>query len=222
MITAYLLLVHAAGLALTVFSILRSGQRPQVLLYAFILDYILRLITIEMMGRAIGGRGFSGLRATVPYLTRLPAAGQQSYPVRQGEAHDAPPAAFGSYLLLMTVFTGFAFVLVHVNADKELALDARTFAADLRWGILIALIRWSESLAARSIVLDPAATRAINFGYNTREVTVLAFAVLTSGLIVAIRQGMDLPASGWAVLGPLLAFRALYDFSFAMELRKTA
>jgi hypothetical protein len=36
----YLLLVNLAGLALTIAGIVRSGDRPQVLLYAFILDYL--------------------------------------------------------------------------------------------------------------------------------------------------------------------------------------
>lgn len=72
MTTAFLLLIHAAGLALTLLSIWRSGQRPQVLLYAFILDYVLRLATIDAMGRALAGRGPRRLRAAVPYLSRLP------------------------------------------------------------------------------------------------------------------------------------------------------
>jgi hypothetical protein len=75
-------------------------------------------------------------------------------------------------------------------------------------------------LATRTIVVDPNAAPEINFGYNTREVTVLAFAVLTAGAVVVVRQGMELPPSGWAVLGPLLAWRAIFDFSSAVQMRK--
>lgn len=210
MIAVGLLLIHAAGLAFAVFSILRSGERPQVLLYAFIIDYTLRLLTI-------GALASPALRFAQSYVTRSPRRGQQSQPVRRGEEATAPAGHLGTYLVVMAALAGFAFVLVHVNADRELSLDRATFERDLPWGIAIGLVYWAEGLATRTIVMDPAARVEVNFGYNTRDVTILAFAVLTAGLVVAIRQEMDLPASGWAVLGPLLAFRALYDFSSALE-----
>jgi len=39
------LFAHAVGLALSAWTIVRSGDRTQVLLYAFILDYLFRLAT---------------------------------------------------------------------------------------------------------------------------------------------------------------------------------
>ena len=210
MITCVLLLLHAAGLAFAIFSIMQSGQRPQVLLYAFIVDYTLRLTTI-------GALAATPLQFARPYVTRPPARGQQSQPVRRGEEANAPPGTFGTYLLVMAALAFFTFILIHVNSDREISLDAATFARDVTWGILIGLVYWAEGLATRTIVMDPNARLEINFGYNTRDVTILAFAVLTAGLVVAVRQEMDLPASGWAVLGPLLAFRALYDLLSALE-----
>jgi hypothetical protein len=210
MIALGLLLIHAAALAFAVFSIMRSGERPQVLLYAFIIDYTLRLVTI-------GALASPALRGALPYVTRAPLGGQQSQPVRRGEEATAPPGHLGTYLVVMAALTGFAFVLVHVNSDRQLSLDAARFGQDLLWGIAIGIVYWTEGLATRTIVMDPRARVEVNFGYNTRDVTVFAFAVLTAGLVVAIRQEMDLPASGWAVLGPLLAFRALYDFASALQ-----
>lgn len=210
MISFFLLLLHAAGLAFAIFSIMQSGQRPQVLLYAFILDYTLRLTTI-------GALALPPFRAALPFVTRPPARNQQSLPVRRGEEATAPPGHFGTYLLVMAALTFFAFILIHVNADRELSLDLRTFENDLLWGIGLGLVYWLEGLATRTIVIDPKARVETNFGYNTRDVTILACAVLTASLVVAARQEMDLPASGWAVLGPLLAFRALFDFHSALE-----
>ena len=210
MITLFLLLMHAAGLAFAIFSIVQSGQRPQVLLYAFILDYTLRLTTI-------GALSAPGLRFALPYVSRPPARNQQSQPVRQGEAANAPPGTFGTYLVVMAALTFFAFILIHVNADRELSFDAREFERDALWGMALGIVYWSEGLATRTIVIDPNARLETNFGYNTRDVTILAFAVLTAGLVVAVRQEMDLPPSGWAVLGPLLAFRTLFDFGSALE-----
>ena len=82
---------------------------------------------------------------------------------------------------------------------------------DIRGGLLFGALYWSESLAARSIVIDPAVSRPINFGYNSRELTVLAFSVLTGAGIVVFRQSSGYPASAWVLVGPLLAWRFLYD-----------
>jgi hypothetical protein len=141
---------------------------------------------------------------------------QQSQPVRRGEHANAPPGHFGTYLLVMVALTFFAFILIHVNSDKQLSLDVRTLERDLMWGIVLGLVYWLEGLATRTVVIDPRAPVDTNFGYNTRDVTILALAVLTASVVVVVRQEMDLPASGWAVLAPLLAFRALYDFHSAL------
>jgi hypothetical protein len=211
--TAFLLLMHATGLAFAIFSIKQSGERPQVLLYAFILEYLLRLTTIATVS-------IPPFRMAMPFITRPPYANQQSYAVTRGEGPGAPAGSFGTYITVMAVLTFFAFALIHANEDQELSLDLRTFEHDLTWGIILGVFYWSEALATRTIVIDPKARPETNFGYNTREVTVLAFAVLTAGMVVAARQQMGLPATGWAVLAPLLVWRALYDFSAAIQIRK--
>ena len=77
------------------------------------------------------------------------------------------------------------------------------------------MIYWLESLAARSTVVDPQAPNEVNLAYNTPEIVVLAFATLTAAVIVVFRQTHDLGSSGWVLLGPLLAFRAIFDFNAA-------
>ena len=88
------------------------------------------------------------------------------------------------------------------------------------WASRLALLYWLQSLLAGTTVIDPDASREVNFGYNTREVTILAFATLTAGLVVVVRQANGLAASGWVLLGPVLAFRFLYDLSAGLQLAK--
>ena len=114
----YILAVNLAGLALTIWGIVRSGDRAQVLVYAFILDYCLRLATIYLITVA----GFP--RALIPLVSSPPPAGQQSYPIRV-EGSDKPVGPAG-YVVVVLVFGFFAFMLVNVNAEKELELDAAT------------------------------------------------------------------------------------------------
>ena len=155
------------------------------------------------------------LSTIAPAVTRQPAAGQQSYPVTQGEG--GPPAQIAAYLLLMAVLLFFAFVLMNVNADRELSLTLDVGLRDLRWAIVIGAVYWINALVTRTIVIHPREGLARNFGYNSKEVTVLALAVLTGGLVVVVRQNMDLEASGWTVMGPLLFFRFLYDLLTSLQ-----
>lgn len=218
MATLYLLTVNLAGLALTVWGIVRSGDRPQVLLYAFILDYCLRLATISVATMAAQEEGPSWLKALVPLVTSRPARGQQSYPLAE-ESTKKPIEPWG-YLIVVAMLGALAFVLANVNADHELDLDGATFTRDMGWAIRLAVVYWLQSLLAGTTVIDPAAPREINFGYNTREVTILAFATLTAGMVVVVRQSRGLAASGWVLLGPLLAFRFIYDLSAGLQLAK--
>lgn len=175
----------------------------------------MRLGTIQLLHGALASRTPAVLFAIAPAVTRQPAAGQQSYPVTRGEG--GPAAHIGWYLVLMVVLLFFAFVLMNVNADREIDLAPAVGLRDLRWAMLIAAIYWINSLLTRTIVIHPAETASKNFGYNSREVTILAFAVLTGGVVVAVRQNMGLEPSGWTVMGPLLFFRFLYDLLASLQ-----
>jgi hypothetical protein len=176
---------------------------------------MLRLGTIQLLHGAMMSRAPTVLTAIAPLVTRQPAAGQQSHPVTQGEG--GPPAPIASYLLVLAVLLFFAFVMMNVNADQEIDLTIRVGVRDLWWAILIGAIYWINSLLTRTMVIHPGESTARNFGYNSKELTILALAVLTGGVVVGVRQQMGLDASGWTVMGPLLVFRFLYDVFASLE-----
>jgi hypothetical protein len=204
-----LFLAHAAGLALTVWTIVRSGDRPQVLLYAFILDYCFRLATVYVLSRHAP--------ALAPHLSSPPSADDRPAPLRYEGSNAA--VGWAGYAVVTLFLSALAFVLAHVDQHKEIDVDLATALDDLRWSIRLAAIYWVQGLVTRTTVLDPDAPNEVNLAHNTREVVVLAFATLAAGLVVAFRQANNLGSSGWVLLGPLLAFRALFDFSSARRLR---
>jgi hypothetical protein len=213
--TFYIVAVHVAGLALAVAGVVRAGDRPQVLAYAFILEYGLRLATVFALTRALAAREDSLLVRLAPLICRLPPASAESRPLRhEGSQQAAGP---GTYFLTVIFLAFLAVVLGNVNADRELDLDAARFEQDLQWASGLALVYWVQSLLARATVIDPKARWDVNVGYNTRELTILAVSVLVAGMVVVVRQANDLPASGWTVLGPLFAFRFLYDLWSALR-----
>ena len=214
----FVVLAHIVSLAVVVAGLVRSGQRTQVLLYAFILDFSLRLLTIHVITRILRQKPNGRLSWAVSLVCSPPAPGQLSHPVT--EEDSGRPVSSGAYAVVMAFFATLAFVLANVNADRKVDVDLVTLLGDLRWAVALALLYWVQSLASRSTVIDSAASREINFGYNTSDLTIFALATLTAGAVVAVRQVHDLPASGWAVVGPLLAVRWLYDVATGLQLAR--
>ena len=211
MFTFYIVAVHLASLALAVAGVIRAGERAQVLVYAFILEYALRLATVFAITRALAMRDGSIVARLAPLFCRLPTAAAESQPIHdEGSQQTAGPGAYG---FTMAFLSFLALVLGNVNADHELELNLAQFEKDLQWASALAAVYWVQSLLSRTTVIDPRARWDVNVGYNTREITILALAVLFAGAVVVVRQANDLPASGWAVLGPLFAFRFLSDLS---------
>lgn len=176
---------------------------------------MLRLGSIQLLHAAMVSGRRTFLHAIAPYVSRQPDPRQQSRPVLESEG--GPPARFRTYLVVIAFISMLAFVLMNVNADKEISLTPEAGVRDLSWALVIGSIYWINSLLTRTMVIRPAESVTRNFGYNTKEVTILSFAVLTGGLVVAARQAMDLGPSGWTVMGPLLFFRFLYDLWASLD-----
>lgn len=213
----HVVLVNLAGLAFVVFGVMQSGERPQVLLYAFILTYVAQLFTIEAL-IDLNRAGSPWWKRVVRRLSSPPEPGREPYPVTHEGTGQA--TGLGGYLFVTAVFSFFGFMLANVNADRELDLDAETLASDAAWALFVTAVYWVQDLASRSLVIDFAAPRWVNHGYNTKAVTVLALGVLTAGAVVVVRQELGQGPSGWVVLGPLLAWRTLYDVAMALLLAK--
>jgi hypothetical protein len=175
----------------------------------------MRLGTIQLLHAAMGSPAPTVLRALAPYVSTLPAMGQASHPVRDGDG--GPPASIGKYLVVVAALAMFAFVMMNVDSDKQVSLTPEAGGRDLLWALVIGSIYWANSLLTRTAVIHPAEPVTRNFGYNSKEVTILAFAVLTGGLVVVVRQNMGLGPSGWTVMGPLLFFRFLYDLWASLQ-----
>ena len=206
---------HLAALAIAVYT-MRAGVVPvTVLLYAFMVDAVLRFCTVGALGALAKPATVAGGRSIAASFTQPPSAGQLSDPVRYGEG--GRPAGLPIYLFMMATFAWFAFVLANVNADQELTRPVIGFIAEVRWGLVLGGVYWVNTLVTRSVVFDPSLPVSANLGHNTRAVTVLALSVLLGGLIVVVRQQMGYGASAWAVMGPLLALGAAYDVAATVQ-----
>jgi hypothetical protein len=157
--TIYIIAVHVAGVALAVAGVIRAGDRPQVLVDAFILEYGLRLATVVAVTRALAARDDSPLLRVAPFICRLPPVGAKSQPIRYDGSRQA--AGPGAYFFTVLFLAFLAFVLGNVNADRELDLDAVRVEQDLQWASGLALVCWMQSLLARTTVIDRAGRRTL-------------------------------------------------------------
>jgi len=207
-----IVLVPLLGLLFSIFGIVRSGDRPEVLVYAFILDFTLRLITVRVLLHALRT---GSLAPVVSVFALPPELGEPSYAPVYEETRR--PIHFATYFVVVGALAAFAFVLVNVGADKQIHLDPAALARDVRWAGGLALIYWLQALIGRTMTIDPAAADELNLGYNARDVVILAFAVLVAGAAVAARQMSGLNSTGWVVLGPLLVVRFFFDVARAFS-----
>ena len=197
MLVAFIFVTHLASLALAIVGIVRSGERPQVLLYAFVFEYLLRIASVHAGGRLIVA------------LSSRPMPAQATYPL--AEEGSGRPMGIPSYFVVLAFLGFLVFVLGNVNSEHELEVDPGIFLQDIGWAAALALLYWVQALVSKSLVIDPDAAVEINLGYNSRDLTILALATLTAGIVVVVRQSMKLPETGWTVLAPLLTLRFLFD-----------
>ena len=215
MFVAFIFASHLLSLGLAVYTTRSSGVPVEILLYAFLIDYVLRLGTIHVLHRAVRARRETWVQAIAPLISRLPTPGQQSHPVRDGEG--GPAAGISKYLMVLAVVTFFAFVLMSVDADQQIRMTFAAGARDAWWAVVIGAVYWANSLLTRRMVIHPAEPVTKNFGYNSTEVTILSLAVLTGAVVVGVRQTIGLGPSGWTVMGPLLIFRFLFDLWASLD-----
>jgi hypothetical protein len=218
MYVVYVTAVHVAALAVSIGSVVHAGDRPQILIYAFVLECAAQVATVLVVTRTLASPRDMLLKRAAPMVFRLPAAGERSTPlIYEGSTRAVGPVG---YLLTIAFLAFLAVVMSHVGAERELHLNVMWLRHDLGWALWLAFVYWAQSLLARTTAIDPAAGWAANVGYHTRPIGILAVAVLVAGLVVVLRQGMQLPASGWTVLGPLFGLRFVYDLLEALPPRR--
>ena len=90
-------LANIVSLAVVIAGIVRSGQRTQVLLYAFILDFSFRLLTIHAITRMLRQKHKGRLPWVVSSVCSPPAPGQRSSPwTEEGSGRPAGSGAYAS------------------------------------------------------------------------------------------------------------------------------
>ncbi|MEW6689539.1 MAG: hypothetical protein AB1452_10675 [Pseudomonadota bacterium] len=200
--TGWVLLTHvvSAGVMLGLLPWAEESPRPAI--YGLFVSYFYRLATLAVLLPLHDAGGFG--KRLVRSLSRPPHPERPSYQVTVGEGARAVPGRFGAYLFVLAVLAFFSVIEINV-AKQEFATPMRVFGHELRQGLWLGLVWWVLDLFDRRITLRFDQGVALNLGYNSAEITVLALTVLTGGVASAM---METP---WPYFIALLAWKTLYD-----------
>lgn len=207
--TSAIVLSHVAALALAVYTMRTSGVRTEVLLYAFIIDYVLRLFTVRTFHIWLQPDSGDRLHAIATFLSRRPAKGQK--PERFRDSNTGRPLGFAGYLVFMAMLLYFAFVLASVGGEGQFERPRANVLGDMNAAMTIAAIYWLNALVTRELVIHPNQSLIDNLGYNNRVIGLLAASILLGCVVFVVRKNMGYPASAWTVMGPLLVLRTIID-----------
>ena len=196
-------------LGLVVVGVEYYNQNPRIFIYAFLLSYTMKLLTIEGILLIYEERCLPFAKPLLPYISKNPPPGAVSNPFI--EETSKKPIKLPGYLLLMVGAFIFFILLLHVNKHHELDFKWRNFFIEMGWGCLLGFVWWIGDILSKTIIIDTTAPREINYGYNNREVVILAFAVLLGALAIMIFQMRGKNPTPWVIYGPLLVIKQMYD-----------
>ena len=204
-------MIRLVSLALVLASLYVFDANPRALLFAFILTTLAQVLLVKSFlhwGRTLGFRTF------VEGRTRAPTAAETKW-ARDYVKLENAATSLTSILLLIGGLALFAFMLAHVNQDKELDFNFATFSEEMALAAALTLIYVLETLVLRDTALDLDQPEAVNFHYGSQRITVLAFAVLFAGAAIAFLQATGKEISPWVLMGPLIVLKHGFDLKHA-------
>jgi hypothetical protein len=202
-------------LGLVILGVEYYDQNPRILVYAFLLAYTLKLLTIEGILLVHEERIFPFTAGLLPYMSKNPPPGIVSQPFIEEGSNK--PIKLPGYLLLMGGIFFCIIIMLHVNKRHTLDFEWGVFFREISWGAFLAFFCWIGDVITRAIIIDVNASREINYGYNNREVVVIAFAVLLGALAVMVFQMRGQDPTPWVIYGPMLVLKQFSDMRQAKK-----
>lgn len=197
-------LVHAFWTAVMVASVLWSGEHPGTLYFAYLFNYLYRVLVLCLLSL---GTGESLL---VRLLSRRPVVLDVHMPI-QDQKRGGAAAQPWAYLLLILFLGYVGFILAHSISTTELDIDFRGVVEEFAAASWLALIWLLQDLTGKRLVMEPGKPISHNLGYNAGETALMALAVLTGAFLLAVVEGIfGGDRNPWLIVGTLLFYKWLW------------
>lgn len=183
---------------------------PRVLFFVFLLTTLAQLVQIHVFLGLARGRRAPRVGHLLLRCTRPPTPREETW-AKSAATQENAAKNFFDFAFLWGALTLFAFILLHVNASKELDFEWGVFAEELALALGLTVIYVVENLFMRETPMDFEQPDMMNFHFSSRRYAVLAFAVLTGGAVVVWLQVTGRNVSAWALTAPLLLWKHGFD-----------
>ncbi len=190
-------------LSVVVGSLYYGELNARVLSFAFILLTLARLLTVQFMNQLVRLEYGDLLEFLQDRFFRPPP--RNVPPPYYTDGDTGKPVGFRAYLLILVSIFGTAFLLMHLDAKRELSFSASTFLAEMSWAVCLAAIYWVSDLVSQDMIFDAERPGIDNLAYNNRSLTILAFAVLMCSVLIVLFQSQNMATNPWLFYGPVLA-----------------
>ncbi len=189
-------------LSVVIGSLCYGELNARVLSFAFILLTLARLLTVQSMNQLVRLEYADLVEFLQDRFFGSPPHNAPPPYYRDGET--GKPVGFKAHLLILISIFGTAFLLMHLDAKRELSFSASTFFDEMGWAAFLASVYWLSDLFAQDIIFDATRPGIDNLAYNNRSLTILAIAVLICAALIVVFQSQKMAPNPWLFYGPVL------------------
>ena len=209
---------HFVAFFFSIALVVWSEQSPRVLLYAYLLGILFRMVTIWIFAKSVVSSGQKGW--LIQHTTREPKKWERSKPYRNERTRE--PAVLGTYIGgIIAMFVMVGVLLMPFSGTKFLSMQV--MLPEIAWALVIALIYLADDMISRQLVISTVNPVGKNLGYNVSGLNFMLAAIFICAVILLFAMNIAAWITGgriarieflteWMILVVLTALRFIYDF----------
>ena len=201
-------LLDLLTLAAVILSLYFLGPNPRVLFYGIGFAMLFRVLSLWGLLSLHRRPRAMRWRPLLERITRRPTKPQTEIL----RSHPGGTLSLPVYAGVFTsIFFIFGFMLINVDGNGKMAVDARTFLFEVLAGLQLAAIYWLEDMFTRQITADYADSDQINLAYD-HSLGAMVLAIFTGVFTHVAAVWFGTGVSPWVLCAPLLMVKHLVGF----------
>jgi hypothetical protein len=184
-----------------------NDSEARVLVYAFMIVCIARVLLIDLYYRLYHSTSSSKVKSILLKLVQAPKPGPK--PKGLFDPQTGKLVGFASHLIFIGALIFFTFILMNVGSNRKLAVTFSGLMIEIKDAFLVFLIYEIKDLVWKGIIMDFNENKETNFAYNAKQLAIWAVAILFLSLFAGGIFGITF---SWILYAALLGTKFLTDF----------